>query len=580
VSKTTDPAPIAAAVQAVAEALPPSVAGPALAHRLEEAARTATPKAAADIAQLLTRLGFVTQSESLYRALASALPDRPVGPVGLAQAALQRKAWTRALERWDAVLADFPKQRNGYWLAARARALDELGRSDEAVSVLEAASREFPGQPFADAGIAQLAIRRRCWSEALERWEALLARLPEHDSVPHSRTARARVLGELGRTAEAEAALRAIILADPWQVAAVGELARVLANSQETDAALDVLGSGVLKDTALPALLPRNMDTLLQSWRFDAARRLFRRHLEAAAGPEAIAALFPVVPQLFDGWDRTRTWIELSARLDRMPTPPEPEDEVPVKVLGARIRLALRDRAGFLAALGPVGDSAHLGPLAGQLKAAAAAIAGPRFPDHLAPKVLGIGLSKTGTTSLATALETLGLSTLHWTNPLTGEFISDDDFFLFEALTDTPVCLAFERHYHAFPAAKFVYTTRPIEAWLTSMNRHIRRDKVARLVEFDALKAAGGSRDLFLFGTDQQSTFRTLYLTAIDFRDAFERYDRRVRRFFADKPRDRFLEFNVFAGDGWPELCAFLGKDVPFVPFPFENRARALAGEP
>jgi hypothetical protein len=62
-------------------------------------------------------------------------------------------------------------------------------------------------------------------------------------------------------------------------------------------------------------------------------------------------------------------------------------------------------------------------------------------------------------------------------------------------------------------------------------------------------------------------TFHALMLVELD------RYDQRVRLFFRDKPKERFLVFDVFAGHGWPELCAFLGAEPPAIPFPFENRA-------
>jgi hypothetical protein len=46
----------------------------------------------------------------------------------------------------------------------------------------------------------------------------------------------------------------------------------------------------------------------------------------------------------------------------------------------------------------------------------------------------------------------------------------------------------------------------------------------------------------------------------------------RVRARFRDEP-GRLLEFDLWAGDGWPKLCAFLGLPVPATPFPRENAA-------
>ena len=91
------------------------------------------------------------------------------------------------------------------------------------------------------------------------------------------------------------------------------------------------------------------------------------------------------------------------------------------------------------------------------------------------------------------------------------------------------------------------------------------------------------------FGTDQWNELRaltahcalpaaaveaSLYFNHADAGTAWRSHDSRVRRFFADKPGERFLAFDVFAGDGWPKLCAFLGLPEPSVAFPHENAVR------
>lgn len=47
------------------------------------------------------------------------------------------------------------------------------------------------------------------------------------------------------------------------------------------------------------------------------------------------------------------------------------------------------------------------------------------------------------------------------------------------------------------------------------------------------------------------------------------RYFDRVRKIV---PPERRLEYNI--GDGWEPLCAFLGKEVPNVPFPRLNERK------
>lgn len=48
------------------------------------------------------------------------------------------------------------------------------------------------------------------------------------------------------------------------------------------------------------------------------------------------------------------------------------------------------------------------------------------------------------------------------------------------------------------------------------------------------------------------------------------RYFRRIRELV---PPERRLEYKI--GDGWGPLCAFLGKEVPDVPFPRLNDRKA-----
>ena len=69
-------------------------------------------------------------------------------------------------------------------------------------------------------------------------------------------------------------------------------------------------------------------------------------------------------------------------------------------------------------------------------------------------KTFGIGLSRTGTTSLTLALEALGLSVAHF--PTTMKQIEEHD-----AATDTPVAASFQSLDSRFPGSKFIYTDSP-----------------------------------------------------------------------------------------------------------------------
>ena len=62
--------------------------------------------------------------------------------------------------------------------------------------------------------------------------------------------------------------------------------------------------------------------------------------------------------------------------------------------------------------------------------------------------MFGIGLSKTGTMSLAGALAILGFDAAHWTNPYTEQVLSDADFYMLGACTDVSVTQNFARLFY------------------------------------------------------------------------------------------------------------------------------------
>jgi Sulfotransferase domain len=187
----------------------------------------------------------------------------------------------------------------------------------------------------------------------------------------------------------------------------------------------------------------------------------------------------------------------------------------------------------------------------------------PKMEIFREQKIFGIGLSKTGTTTLSSALTMLGIDNGHYTNPLTRQLLSDIDFFMLGGATDTPVAVGFEKLYYLYPNAKFILTTRPIGDWARSMKANYGFPKFTRVV---------ASLRGFPYGLLGAAIQVGLYLHRDQFDGAFHAHEQRVRAFFADKPPDRFLIFNVFEGHGWLELCAFLGKPIPAMDFPWSNR--------
>jgi hypothetical protein len=188
------------------------------------------------------------------------------------------------------------------------------------------------------------------------------------------------------------------------------------------------------------------------------------------------------------------------------------------------------------------------------------------------PKVFGIGLSRTGTTSLAHALHHLGYNTLHWSRD--GKVIGWPELMDADAATDTPCSAQFEALYHTFEDAKFVYTVRDVDPWTQSIKDHfgIEQPRDFRNLPRDEAYWKPG-RNWGWYNTVRRIQIHEgLYAQHDSWADAYWAFDARVRRFFDDKPDDRFLELNITEGEGWETLCPFLGLDPPDRPFPHRNR--------
>jgi|GEM_PF-923052 len=189
------------------------------------------------------------------------------------------------------------------------------------------------------------------------------------------------------------------------------------------------------------------------------------------------------------------------------------------------------------------------------------------FPDYSAPKVFCIGLSRTATSSLYQALKILGFHTIHWLNPHTQKVISDEDFLVFDGFADILVSYQFEKLYYTFPNAKFIYTTRTIESWVHSITTHylnVRQISTPMQLSLPDIKRR--------FDGAMADAEWNLYAQHPNWEIAFQCFQQRVDQFFVNKPKDRFLEMQICNGEGWGNLCVFLGKPIPDVPFPITNQ--------
>jgi hypothetical protein len=179
-------------------------------------------------------------------------------------------------------------------------------------------------------------------------------------------------------------------------------------------------------------------------------------------------------------------------------------------------------------------------------------------------KVFGIGLNKTGTSSLNRALELLGYRSLH------GGGLDAHDRMVRAIDEGRPMLryidpepdavldvLALTYYFHLadvqYPGSKFILTLRDLDDWVDSRRRHVERNQ--------RMKEAGEYDGPFL--NVDPDTWTAEY----------RRHEAVVRAYFEKRPAD-LLAFRPVDGD-WNPLCAFLGQPVPDAPFPWENRDRS-----
>lgn len=173
--------------------------------------------------------------------------------------------------------------------------------------------------------------------------------------------------------------------------------------------------------------------------------------------------------------------------------------------------------------------------------------------DH---KVFGIGFQKTGTTSLGRALEILGYRVCDVRGAYNHDMAEEAlDVALaevdrFDAFEDNPWPLLYREMDERFEDAKFVLTIRPVEKWLDSVLGFFPEDEPIPMHEWIyGEPVPHGNEDVW--------------------RKRYEQHNEEVLDYFGD--RDDFLVLRVTEGEGWDNLCPFLGEDVPSIPFPHAN---------
>ncbi len=188
-----------------------------------------------------------------------------------------------------------------------------------------------------------------------------------------------------------------------------------------------------------------------------------------------------------------------------------------------------------------------------------------RNETHKLSKIFGIGLPKSGTSTLHEALTVLGYRCHHNPDdPTTENQLREGDYELkvlerYDVLSDTPIPAIFAQLDQQYPDSLFILTTRDVDAWIASsrkagFNQDYARPKKGSTVDF---------YNSILFGcsTFNEERYRWVYETHLQ----------RVKEHFSGERASRLLTIDFTQGQGWPELCEFLGKPIPSEPIPHAN---------
>jgi len=176
-------------------------------------------------------------------------------------------------------------------------------------------------------------------------------------------------------------------------------------------------------------------------------------------------------------------------------------------------------------------------------------------------KIFGIGLNKTGTSTLRHCGNILGYRCIGCNKKLLKDVIAKRDFThiketvsRYDLFEDWPWPLIYKELDVMYPGSKFILTVRRNETvWLDSLMRHSMRSHPTH-----------HCRKL-VFGHNFPQRWGREHM------DFYVRHNNEVRAYFSGRDSD-FREICWENGDGWEKLCEFLGKDVPDIPLPHANK--------
>lgn len=192
-------------------------------------------------------------------------------------------------------------------------------------------------------------------------------------------------------------------------------------------------------------------------------------------------------------------------------------------------------------------------------------------PIELKPiptRIFGIGMHKTATTSLHLAMKILNFDSAHWVSAHWAKAIWTEMKAFGKSLTleksyhlcDLPIPILFKELDAAYAGSKFILTMLDEENWVKAAQIHWSHKNRFR---------ASWDSDPFSHQI-HQAVYGQRHFDREVFLARYRRHNAEVLEYFKDRPDD-LLVMKMNEGAGWKELCGFVGKAIPNVPYPHGN---------
>ncbi|MGB3533184.1 MAG: sulfotransferase [Microcoleaceae cyanobacterium] len=419
---------------------------------------------------------------------------------------------------------------------------------------------QYPEKPQGYEGLARVAMRSQRWELAIKRWAKVIKLFP--DRIP-AKVALGNILIELNQLGRAELVFQDLVKHSSDKPQGYEGLARVAQRANQQEQALKHLDTSIANTNAKSSYLGKarlliNLAQNEQAFKLMSSFVNYNPHdLEMILEKAKLLVL-------------TQNFDVAIQEINRLPRADQELLQVKVLLISALIgRQQFNQASLMIESLPDFQDCNHQ-----QV----------RFLktwqkyyqqgfDFNQPKIFGIGLSHTGTNLLNEVLNQLGYTSVHLINPITSNVLDSKDFLYFDAFTDISVSFRFEELFFAFPNAQFIYIERDLNHWVKSISQYY-----TKLYGFSTPKGMRNwltqsqSNSFKKRRLDYDTTYRhavaNLYAHHLNWKSAYRSFDKRVKQFFDDKPKDKLLKINLVEENNWENICHFLELPIPSYPFP------------